>query len=177
VRRAFQPVTVVVADEGEGIAIFGVNDTPHEWRGELRFGIFALAGGLPADETHGAILPANSAMRLAHLNKPEPRSHGAFALLRDEDGIKAQSRLLLARFRDLRLARPEVQIESREGNAIFTSPAFVWGATLDVDGEAALQDNCFDLLPGIPYEVAWRPGGSPPTVLRTGNQLLAVVTR
>ena len=26
---------------------------------------------------------------------------------------------------------------------------------LDLDGEAPLADNCFDLLPGIPYPVAW----------------------
>jgi len=44
VRRALAPVTVVVAEEGEQVVVFGVNDTADDWRGALRFGVFTLAG-------------------------------------------------------------------------------------------------------------------------------------
>ena len=36
---------------------------------------------------------------------------------------------------------------------IFSSPVFVWGVTLDIDGESDISDNCFDLIPGVPYIV------------------------
>ncbi len=40
VRRAFQPVTVVAAEEGDQVRVFGVNDTPRDWSGVLRCGVF-----------------------------------------------------------------------------------------------------------------------------------------
>ena len=51
VRRAFAPVHVVAAVEGDKILIFGINETPRPWTGEARYGLFKLAGGLPIDET------------------------------------------------------------------------------------------------------------------------------
>ncbi len=44
VRRAFQPVTVVVAEADGVVTVYGVNDTPRAWRGTVRFGLFALPG-------------------------------------------------------------------------------------------------------------------------------------
>jgi len=32
--------------------------------------------------------------------------------------------------------------------AVFESPVFAWGVSLDLDGDAVLPDNAFDLLPG-----------------------------
>ncbi len=49
VRRAFQPVTVVVAEEEGVVTVYGVNDTPRAWCGTLRYGLFTLAGELPRD--------------------------------------------------------------------------------------------------------------------------------
>ena len=48
--------------------------------------------------------------------------------------------------------------------------AFAWGVCLDVDGEAALADNCFDLLPGIPYVMPWGAGLGEPKVVRLGSR-------
>ena len=71
VRRAFAPVTVVVAEEGDEITVFGVNDTPQAWSGELRFGLFLLAGGLPTDHTESVTLPANASTPLARLARAD----------------------------------------------------------------------------------------------------------
>ena len=38
---------------------------------------------------------------------------------------------------------------------VFESEDFVWGVTLDIDGESNVSDNCFDLFPGIPYSIPW----------------------
>ena len=50
------------------------------------------------------------------------------------------------------------------------SDAFAWGVCLDVDGEAALADNCFDLLPGLPHTVPWPAEPGEPRVVRVGNR-------
>ena len=45
----------------------------------------------------------------------------------------------------------------------------MWGVCLDVEGDARLADNCFDLLPGVPYEVAWAAELGAPRVARVGS--------
>ena len=59
---------------------------------------------------------------------------------------------------------------SRDGDrAVFESPTFAWGVALDVDGDAVLPDNAFDLLSGIEYRVQWPAEAPLPSVVRTGN--------
>jgi beta-mannosidase len=178
VRRAFQPVRVVVAQDGDTVKVFGVNDTPDAWSGVLRFGVFKLEGGTPSDETCSVTLPANSSVALAEI----PRSKweraglkrtGAFAVLLDaDDQVVSQHRLFLARFCDLKLAAPQVTVTVANGWATFASDQFAWGVCLDEDGERPLSDNCFDLLPGVPYRIPWDRAWGSPQVLRLGNDLL-----
>jgi hypothetical protein len=47
---------------------------------------------------------------------------------------------------------------------------FVWGVCLDVEGDVRLPDNCFDLLPGIPYEIVWSDGLGEARVVRVGSR-------
>ena len=97
---------------------------------------------------------------------------GAFALLQRDDETVAQHRLLLARFHELALGPPQVELR-REGDVLsFCSPHFVWGVCLDLDGEAPVPDDAFDLLPGIPYAVRWPADLPEPQVQRTGNDLV-----
>ena len=80
--------------------------------------------------------------------------------------------MFLARFKDLAFAEPEISITRQGDTATFTAPAFVWGVCLDLDGESAVADNIFDLLPGIPHTIPWPTGEADPKVLRTGNGLV-----
>ena len=177
VRRAFQPVTVVVAEDGDTIRVFGVNETRAEWRGSLRWGLFALHGGLPRDEGQGVVLPPNASTALAEMPRAEWEAlglsnAGAFALLQRDEETVAQHRLLLARFHELALAPPQVELRRRGDVLSFCSPHFVWGVCLDLDGEAPMPDDAFDLLPGIPYAVRWPADLPEPQVQRTGNDLV-----
>ncbi|MCD6351038.1 MAG: hypothetical protein J7M26_02865, partial [Armatimonadetes bacterium] len=179
VRRAFSPVTVVVADLGADVAVFGVNDTPQDWTGTVQFGLFTLDGELPISESRHLTLPANSSTPIGHL-RPEQWKElgvtraGAFGVLTSDEGrLVAQHRLFLARFKDLELKPATVEVSLADGLATFRSDVFVWGACVDVDGEKPLADNCFDLLPAVPYTVAWAEELGEPQVLRTGNGLLA----
>ncbi len=175
VRRAFRPVTVVVATEGEEVVVYGVNDTPEAWSGELRFGLFALAGGLPLDERMPASLPANASTPLARFPRARwealgLRNGGAFAVLYEGGRPVAQHRFFVERFRDLAFAEPRIRLDRRDGSLTLASDVFAWGVCLDVDGELPLADNCFDLLPGIAYFMPWDSAMGEPRIVRVGNR-------
>ena len=177
VRRAFAPVTVVLAEEGDTVNVFGVNDTPQPWEGVLRFGLFLLSGDTPADETQSVTIPANcstalGAIPLDQWQRAGLGKSGAFATLAREGQVVAQHRLLKARFRDLELARPNIRIAGDEGLVRLQSDAFAWGVCLDMDGEAALADNLFDMIPGVEYSLPWDGRADEMRILRTGNDLL-----
>lgn len=178
VRRAFQPVTVVVVAEDERVCVYGVNDTPSAWSGELRYGVFALAGGLPVDRRAAVSLPANTSTVLASFARTEwdragLQSSGAFAVLLAGASVIAQHRLFLERFRDLRLSPVQVRAVARGADLELSADAFAWGVSLDADDGRPLADNCFDLLPGIPYLV---PGAAGEQVVRIANRDLFGLT-
>lgn len=160
VRRAFQPITVVVTSEKETVSIYGVNDTPQEWTGELRYGIFLLAGGHPLERMQHVKIAANASTTLATFARAEWEAlgfctSGAFAVLTQNGRTVAQHRLFLARFHELALAEPLLSQTLQDGKLVLSSETFVWGVCLDLDGELPLEDNCIDLLPGIPYSMPW----------------------
>ena len=174
VRRAFRPVTVVPAIEGEHVLIFGVNDTTADWRGRVRFGIASLQGGLPVDETRDAAIPANSSIELARIPMSRWQQIGtkqsvAFALLIEGGVVIAQNRIFSERFKDMAWGRPEISVRRDGEHAVFASDAFAWGVAIDIDGERSVPDNCFDLLPGIDYRIPWPASEPLPSVMRVGN--------
>jgi beta-mannosidase len=176
VRRAFQPVTVVVADEDPLITIYGVNDSPSDWRGTLQYGLFSVDGHYPLRESRQVHLPSNGALKLFSFAKKAfvdagIKTHGAFAVLKERDTVYAQHRIFLATFKELELKKPDVNIKYVDDRAIFTSPVFVWRACVDLDGEADVSDNCFDLLPNIPYSVK-AINGEKITLKRSGNDFI-----
>lgn len=177
VRRAFAPISVVVAEHGGEVVVFGVNDSPGDAQATLRYGYFATAGGLPVDQTLDVALPANQSVPLAKLDRAQwdqlgVKTHGAFATLESGGVTLAQHKLLIERFKDLAWAKPEIQAARRGTAAVFSSDVFAWGVTLDLDGESAVPDNCFDLIPGVSYTVEWPECLPAPKVLRCGNELL-----
>lgn len=171
VRRAFQPVGVVVHEDGDRIVVTGVNDTPQAVTAELRHGLFALAGGHPLEQRSMVTLAANAATELASFPRAawtDVQRQMAFAELSAGGRLLARHRLALPLMREMQwpAARPEVRLEG--GMAVFTSPVFVWGVCLDLDGERDLADNFFDLYPGQPYAIPWS-GSAAPRILALGN--------
>jgi beta-mannosidase len=178
VRRAFNPVTVIVADLGDKIRIWGVNETQEPWQGKLKMLAFLLDGSNKVELPMMVEIPPNTAMPLSEVQKsqlPDLKLWGVGATLykNDEPPI-AQHRLLFDRFKHLGLVRnPEIVTTMGEGSVTFESQAFVWGVTLDIDGDKPIQDNCFDLLPGVPYTIAWdETVYGKPEILKIGNSLI-----
>lgn len=179
VRRAFQPVSAVVAEDEGTVTVFGVNDSPNDWTGDLRFGLFRFDGGLPLDDSRPVTLPANASTPLAKISRADWEQQGfaqsgAFAALLADGRVIAQHRLLLERFKDLALAQPEIEMALAEDGLTLTlrSDVFAWGVCLDLNGETPLPDNCFDLLPGIERTMAWSPELGEPKVVALGNDLV-----
>jgi len=162
VKRSFAPVSVVVVKDGANVQVFGVNDSMETWTGDVRFGVFALAGGYPLDETKPASVPPNASVVLAEFPDAVWEKTGvdqsmAFAALLGADGsVTARNRLILPKFHEL--AWPGVRKLSvrRDGDAlVFSSPTFVMGVCVDLDGETELPDNFFDVWPGVERRLPW----------------------
>lgn len=173
VRRAFAPVTVIPAVEGDKILIFGVNETADPWRGEARFGLFRLSGGLPVDITVSVMLPANTStvvgeLALRDLNALGVENGGAFALLLKDGLTVSQNRLFMARFKDLKWSDSEIRVERHGDKAVFSCDTFAWAVCLDPDCDCDVPDDLLDLLPGIEYAIDWPSDRPLPEVRRTG---------
>jgi len=58
---------------------------------------------------------------------------------------------LLKTFKNIQFIESDIQIKVDNGKVFFSSDTFVWGIAIDNNGESNVQDNCFDILSGIPY--------------------------
>lgn len=177
VRRAFEQINVVVAEEGDKINVYGINDQLKAWKGKLQYGIFKNDGGYIINENKKLMLPANASTIIASFDKSIYEkagftNHCAFAVLKDREGIPvSQYKMMKEKFMNMVLEKPQISIEQKDGYAILSSPVFVWGVCIDIDGEASVKDNCFDLLPGIPYYVKLNQGEKV-SVKQTGSDLM-----
>ena len=171
VRRALAPVSVVLAEEGEDVVVFGINETARVLEADLRYGVFRLAGGFPIDRCIPVRLAPNASTRLASFRKREwkhPNASAAFARLSRNEKLIARNRLILPLFKELKWPRANVRVHVRNGRAVFQSDGFAWGVCLDLDGQRALPDNFFDVWPGVPYSIPWK-SKTAPKVIRVGN--------
>ncbi|MCJ8328367.1 MAG: hypothetical protein HRT89_15595 [Lentisphaeria bacterium] len=176
VRRGFAPVAVFIGEYDDCIRITGVNDSLDAFEGDLRFGLFNLSGDYPLDESLPVSIPSNTAVELASFTKEDWLKHGidttgAFAVLSKDDETVSQCRYLIERFVNMHFSVPDITITQADGKATFSSDVFIWGLCLDLEGEMDIADNCFDLLPGIPYTIDW-PHSQAPTIVKTGNDLI-----
>ena len=162
---------MVIAEEGDQVIVFGVNDTTEAFRGHLRYGLFLVAGGIPADYSADVELPANESTQIASFEKSHwtaPDESIAFAILSQEDRVVARNRLVLPYFKELKWVPADVRVHKGEGELVFDSDTFAWGVCIDLDGETPLADNFFDLYPGIPHVVA-QPENFQADMVRVGN--------
>lgn len=176
VRRAFEQISVVVTAEDDRINIYGINEHKEKWKGTIQYGIFKTDGDLPLNKTSHVSLPPNASTLLASFEKSALEdaglnAHGAFAVLKRKDKTISQHRLFLSRFKDLSLLPPDIQIVSEGNQVSISSPMYVWGVCLDIDGESDISDNCFDLLPGVPY-IFENKVNELVSVKMTGNDLM-----
>lgn len=176
VRRAFSPVACVVVRDGDNVQVFGLND------GEpktllLEYGLVGLDGSYPVRECRQVELPGYASTLLAEWHAGEwdrrgTEEHLAYALLRDGSALVAGDRLILPLFKVMPWRTPTIRIDWNAGRVTLESDVFVWRVCLDLDGERPLEDNFFDLFPGVPKTLLWPEAWGKPVILATGNTLL-----
>ncbi len=174
VKRAFQPMSVVVAKENNVIKVFGINDTDELWSGALRYGLFTIAGEYRMDVSIAVEITPNASVCLAEFNYSQWEDAGitdtlAFAKLSVNGTMEARNRLMLPRFVEMNWVTPEIDVFRDREFAVFSSRSFVWGVCLDLEGKQALPDNFFDLWPGMEYRLLWPDEQELPKVLFVGN--------
>jgi beta-mannosidase len=175
VRRAFAPVTLVLTREGDTVRCYGVNEG-EELCGELRYGLLELQGAYPVDESLSVVLPANSSTVVAEFpaavwDKLGVTTHVAFARLTQGGHEIARDTLVLPLFHEMQWPKAKVKVQWRDGKARFTCDTFAWRVCVDLDGGLPLGDNFFDILPGVPVEMAWPEEWGKPKVAHMGNEL------
>jgi beta-mannosidase len=168
VKRAFAPQRAICVAEGDALVVHVVNDTREMLKASLRWGIFALAGGLPEDQTLEVTCPPNGRVEAArlplnHWDLLGPTRHGAFSILSSGGRRLSIQRLFRARFKDLVWTPAKIQVERDKDRLRLLSDQFAWSVCLDTDGETAWPDNYMDLLPGIECVLPWKGEWPTPT--------------
>ena len=173
VRRAMQPLHVVITEDEEKktVTIHGVNDTPNEFAGSLRYGVFRLDGKYLMDVNTSVLLPANASVVIASFESSLWAQRDAsmpFAILSDAGGqLISRNRLCDPFFKEMKWRQPQVSVTLKNGSAVFQSDVFALAVCIDLDGEEPLADNFFDLMPGIPYSIQWNKP-TPPAIKQVG---------
>lgn len=177
VRRAFQPVNVVVVEDSTSFKIYGVNDNPVDWTGQVQFGVFETKRPLLINQQKKCVIRSNSSTIIASIDKKTMDSSqwvgaGVFVrLLNPDKTVFAQNRMFNVKFKDLAWHKPDILIERRGKTAVFKSSVYVWSACIDLDGEKELPDNNFDLIPNLEYTIPWPENSALPVIVKTGNEL------
>jgi beta-mannosidase len=176
VRRAFAPIGVFLADEGERIGVYIVNDSDQPLVFQLVTGSFVPNGPTKSEALREVSVEAYSSSLAQYLPRDPQRI--AYAVLHDAQGlVLAQDRLLLRQFKEWDVvAHPQISVEIVQAAnrrwARYSCADWAWGVVLDPSGEAEVQDDVFDLLPGIAYDVPLADGESPRAVEFCGNALI-----
>jgi len=174
VRRAFQPSPSLLPRRGGRLQSMG-STTPFG-TGRERSGMACLTS--PAGCRRAQAKRADSSncsTRLAELNRSEwevlgTKTHGAFALLEEPQEAMWPTPAVSGALQRSCLESAPNQDFPGTRRVIYSLRCFVWGATIDLHGESSVPDNCFDLIPGIPYAIPWEEKDISPEIRRTGNR-------
>ncbi|MBQ4153374.1 MAG: hypothetical protein IJD11_03365 [Oscillospiraceae bacterium] len=155
VRRAFEPITVVIANESDGYRLYGVNDTLKEWKGKVTYGIFDVDGTMLQEKSEAVTFAPNASTPITIISDVTiAPTQIVYACLYNEDGdLVAKTRYTAQKYQDLGLLPAEITVEKTEGGYLLKSDRFVMGVCLDLNGTDRYADNFFDLFPNQPYFV------------------------
>lgn len=175
VKRSFADVVVVLADEDNEIGVYVVNDTRQEINVIVQTGDFTPGTLANHNPPQNVTVPPFTSLRTQSMARDPQRIY--YAVVLDQAGrLIHQDRLLLRRWAEWEFHFPKIQVDviNRDGKryARYQSELWVWNVILDPDCQGKVQDDVFDLLPGIPYDVPLAENEVPRTVAFTGNDLL-----
>jgi beta-mannosidase len=158
-KRSCAPVKVIVRARDQQLVTRLVNDTLQSHQALVRCGWFRLDGSARELKEQDVTVPADGMIEVASTPIPaaaerNPSQWLYAAVLRGKDIEDDQSIWLLAPQRELALAKPALSTEVRaDGILEVVSPVYCHAVHLDDGGRQTLEDNYFDLLPGISRQI------------------------
>jgi beta-mannosidase len=159
VKRSCAPVKVIVRARDRQLVTRVVNDTLQSRKAVVRYGWFRLDGSARELKEASVTVPADGMIEVASTPIPpaaerNPSQWLYAAVMRGKGMDDDQSIWLLAPQRELALAKPELG-SKLQANGILevASPVYCHAVHLDDSGEQTLDDNYFDLLPGVPQKI------------------------
>ncbi|RLE97098.1 MAG: glycoside hydrolase family 2 protein [Thermoprotei archaeon] len=168
VKRAFSPVLVSLAREGDRVVVYVVNDELREVEGTLTISLMHVREGELRREEVKIRVPPNTSLRvleksLKELSLEDPTTQYLLARLVEDGRIISENTLFLEEPRHLKLPRPNIRVEEveelgdRRYRVTIRSDSYASSVWLKVRGlEAEFHDNCIDLHPGEAKEVIVR---------------------
>lgn len=152
VRRAFAPVTVDIAKEADGYAVYGISERLEAKSAVLECGGFTPDGEYITAEMN-VTLEANASTKLTVIGNL-PEGYIPYAILKADGEIIARRRFIDVRYFELGLEKAEIRTERNGNRVTYTSDRLALGVCIDLDGTDEFPaDNFFDLYPGKPYTV------------------------
>lgn len=162
VRHAFEPLICSLVVQGDSLQVFTVSDLLQQQKGTLKLTVYTLGGEIVRILSKSVVIPANTSTLVLHqslkqlLNGLQLEDVAVSMSLTTTKGMAYQNNCFLCPQKDLRLqpVKPAIQIEAAEGGCRITLTAskFIRALALYVnDNDCWIDNNYFDLLPGIPY--------------------------
>jgi beta-mannosidase len=157
-KRAATPVKVIVRPRGDELVTRVVNDTMSARDAVVSIGWIRLDGSAREIREIRATIPANGMIEIARdaLPSASERDPGKWlyaAVMRGEGIPDDQAIWLLAPHRELALAEPVISVSERDGMLEVSSDVYCHSVHLEDEGREVIEDNFFDLLPGVPRRI------------------------
>ncbi|MBO4513451.1 MAG: hypothetical protein J5746_11870, partial [Victivallales bacterium] len=151
VRRSFAPVAVDIVKEDSELVFYGINERLKELPAVLEYGAFTPDGKYLTYSKNVNLAP-NCSIEIVRMPIPEA-GFIPYAELKAEGEPVARRRFIESKYSELGLVKCDISIEHRGTKAIYRADKLVLGVCIDLNGNAPIGDNFFDLFPNKPYEV------------------------
>jgi beta-mannosidase len=158
IRNACAPTKAIVRRRKNALVTRIVNDTLHAHEVEAHYGWMRVDGSDARMQVEPLTLPANGVREVCRepipiATKLDPREWIYIAYLTG-DGIEmCPSISLLAPYRELVTAEPDIRVTRSPHEVQLVSQVYCHAVHCEDGGRPLLSDNYFDLLPGVPKSV------------------------
>lgn len=153
VRRAFEPVKLILREIDGKVVVMGCNDTDKDISFKLRAGWVAFDGSNDDSEVLDVMMPAGVRQVLHIFDASRHDILDGVSYAKPEDGCINPNILHATDTRNLKLCPPKVNIISAKDDGVdllvdIKADTFCHGVYLDTGTGWKLCDNYFDMLPG-----------------------------
>ena len=165
-KRAFDPVRAIVRRRGAWLITRIVNDGTEPVRATLHRGWFRLDGSAQRTDSRKVRVPPATLFeakreRITVKARPDP-TEWIYAAWLEIDGEHGDASTWMARpRREMAMVEPDIKARAGTRSIVVSSPVYCHGVHFPDEGKGLIEDNYFDLLPGIPRRIAWHTGKRP----------------